>query len=347
MQDEMAQLSSLEPGRYEFTWYNEQNINDLWTNLSNYRALLIDEDTFYTDWWWSEYGGPIYDSFTSHASALASFVENGGAIFTSGENNLMRTQAWDFLPPGMQVTSHDPERIYDVHIVYDPGAPEGLYSYPNTITDAYLSQGHTHAWFTSWDAGYVVTVRRNDNAEAIELFGVFGKGCIVVSHVEAESGHAWEYMQNQLDFIPSPISYEMDILWPHEGSKFAVGEEVTIKVAIKDQLGNPISGAIVTATSPTGTPIPLPEIHASPGTGVYMGKYNILPTDPLGDWVITIVASVAGEFPKRVIHTQILAQPPPAAAVPALSQWGVTILSIILATSLYWTVRRKHHGKED
>lgn len=322
MQDEMSYLVSLEPGKYDFAWYDESNIGSLWANLNNYQILLIDEDTFYSDWYWSELGGPIYDSFRNHASDLKSFVENSGGIFTSGENDLLRTQAWDWLPPGMQVTSYDPEITSSVQIVPYLGVPEALYEYPNTITNYYLSQGHTHAWFTSWDPGYTVTVRRDDNNEAIELFGVFGKGCIVVSHIEAESGSAWQYMQNQLNFIVPSTSYQMDILWPHEGSKFAVGEEITIRVAIHDQFDNPVSGAIVSATSPTGTPIPLTEtvaaaatvgssvgaagILASPGTGIYEGTYTILPTDPIGEWVISIVASVGGEFPKQAVHAEVV-----------------------------------------
>jgi hypothetical protein len=312
MQDEMSYLHSLDPSKYSFDWYNEGNIENLWANLGNYKALLIDEDTFYSDWWWSKYGGPIYDSFRTHASDLEAFVKNGGGIFTSGENNLYRTQTWDWLPPGMQVTSYDPERISNVYIVFDPGAPKGLYSYPNTITNSYLSQGHTHAWFTSWDAGYTVTVRRTDNDMAIELYGVFGKGCIVVSHVEAEGGWiptAWEYLQNQLDFVVPAAKYTMTVLSPATGTVYKVGDIVLFKVIIADAFGNPGTGAAVTVNSPTGALIPLME--TPPGSGIYIGTYTILPTDPIGTWTISFVASIEGEFPKETIPVII-----PADAIP-------------------------------
>jgi hypothetical protein len=310
MTDEISYLTSIEPGKYTFIWYDETNINDLWSNLNNHNILLIDEDTFYTDGSWSEFGGPIYDSFKNHASTLKSWVENGGAIFTSGESDLyLMGQGedpqgvwWDFLPEGMQVKSYDPELSYPVYILKDPG----LYSYPNSLSDSYLSSGHPHSWFTAWDSGYAPALGRTDNNLPIEVYGVFGKGCIVVTEAEVEAGWAWMYLQNQLNFIMPSTSYKMDILWPPEGSIFAIGQEVTIRVAIYDQFYNPVFGAIVSATSPTGAAILLPEILHSPGTGIYEGTYTILPTDPIGDWVLTIVASVGGEFPKQAIHTEVL-----------------------------------------
>jgi hypothetical protein len=317
MTDEISELTSREPGKYEFTWYDETNIDDLWSNLNNYRIFLIDEDTFYTDGSWSEFGGPIYDSFSNHASLLKSWVENGGAIFTSGESDLYLMGQeedpqgvwWDFLPEGMQVKSYDPELPYPVYILYDPG----LYSYPNSLSDSYVSGGHPHSWFTAWDSGYAPTLKRTDNNLPIELYGVFGKGCIVVTEAEVEASWAWEYLQNQLNFIVPSTSYTMNILSPQPGQTLYIGQQVTIKVAIKDDAGNPVSGATVTATSPTGAAIPLPEIVHSPGTGIYEGTYTILSSDPIGDWVIAIVASVGGEFPKGSVPTEITETRPPIA----------------------------------
>ena len=335
MQDEINYLHSLNAEKYSFDWYNENNIANLWTNLAKYRGLLIDEDTFYSDWWWSQYGGPIYTSFKNHASDLETFVKNGGGIFTSGENDLYKTQAWDWLPPSMRVTSYDPESTSNVHMVFDPGAPKGLYSYPNSITDSYLSLGHTHAWFTSWDAGYVVTVRRTDNNEPIELYGVFGKGCIVVSHVEAESGYAWQYLQNQLDFIVPPTKYTMTVLSPTEGTVFRVGDTVLFEVTIADTLGNPGTGAAVTVNSPAGALIFLTE--TPPGSGIYTGTYTISPTDPVGTWAISFVASIEGEFPKQTVPIIIpVDSTPPTITVvtpretpPEALQDGVTLKATV------------------
>lgn len=297
MNDETAHLNSLDPTKYSFVTYDETNIGDLWSNLIAYKAILIDEDTFYDSGSWVRYGGPIYDSFRSHASQLDTYIRTGGAIFTSGENDLFHSQAWDWLPPAMQVTSFDPEQRSDVHIVYDPGSPYGLYSMPNTITDIYLSQGHTHAYFTNFPSEYVVTVRRTDNNNPIELFGVFGTGCVVVSHVEAEMRSAWAYLQNQLDYAPASIWYAMAVVSPREDAVFRAGNPVEFCAVITDIDGNPSSGASVTVNSPSGVGIHL--VETSPGTGIYNATYVILPTDTLGNWTIAFVAAIEGEFPKQ------------------------------------------------
>jgi hypothetical protein len=301
MQDEMSYLNSLDPTKYSFVWYNEENIDSLWSHLSNYRALLIEEDTFYSDPGWTRYGGPIYDSFRAHADELASWIINGGGVFTSGENDLMRSQTWDWLPTGMQVKSYDPELTSSVHIVYDPG----LYSTPNVITNSYLSGGHTHAYFIDWDEGYAVTVRRDDNNQPIELFGVFGNGVIVVSHIEAEAMYlAWEYIQNQLDYVsPAYPPWILTIIQPIQGATFYVGDIVNIVATIQDpDTGNPGIGATVTANSPSGTTLTLTE--TSPG--VYETTYQILPTDPNGPWTINVVGVINGKFPKDSVTVNLI-----------------------------------------
>jgi M6 family metalloprotease-like protein len=321
MQGEINYLHSLSPNKYLFDWYNENNIGNLWANLGKYKALLVDEDTFYSDGSWSQYGGPIYNSFKSHASDLDNFVRNGGGIFTSGENDLYKTQAWDWLPPGMQVTSYDPESTSNVHVVFDPGTPKGLYSYPNTITDSYLNtRGHIHAWFSSWDTGYIITTNRIDNNKPVELYGIFensahtSSGCIVVSHVEAESSNAWEYLQNQLDFIVPATKYKMIVVSPLEGAVFRFGDNVLFEMMITDDFGNPGTGASVTVNSPTGAPISLIETPA--GSGIYVNTYTLSPTDPVGTWAISFVASIEGEFPKKSVPVIIPAdQTPPTITV--------------------------------
>jgi hypothetical protein len=303
MQDEINYLNSLNPQKYVFDWYNENNIDNLWAKLSDYKAILIDEDTFYSDSSWSSYGGPIYSSFRTHSTDLTTFVNIGGGIFTSGENNLLRSQTWDWLPSGMQVTSYDPESTSSVYITYDPGSPNGLYSYPNTITDSYLSGGHTHAWFTNWDKGYQVTVKRTDNNMPIELLGIFGNGAIVVSHVEAEAFSAWQYMQNQLEFIVPPTQYKMVVTSPSEGSVFKVGSIITFEAMIIDTNGNPGTGALVSVNLPDGTIMPLNE--ALSGSGVYQATYTIASTDPTGPWAIAFLSSVGSEFPKITVPVLI------------------------------------------
>jgi hypothetical protein len=297
MTDEVNYLHSLDPQKYNFDWYYESNIGNLWPNLNDYKAILVDEDVFY--------GSQVEQSFKAHPSELAAFVNNGGGVFTSGENDALTYLAWDWLPPGMRVTSYDPERTSNVHIVYDPGAPNGLYSYPNTITDSYLSGGHTHAWFSSWDKGYLETVRRTDNGQPIELCGFFGKGCIVVSHVEAEYRMygAWQYMQNQLDFIVPPSEYKMVVTSPSVESIFGVTSIITFEAMIIDTDGNPGTGATVSVNLPDGTIMALNE--ALPNSGVYRATYEIAPTDPTGPWPIAFLSSIGGEFPKITVPVLI------------------------------------------
>jgi hypothetical protein len=320
MRDEMISLSAIDSDKYYFDWYDENSIGILWANLGKYKAILVDEDTFYLDEEWSRLGGPIYNSFKSHASDLNTFVRNGGGLFTSCENDLLKTQTWDWLPAGMQVTSFDPGISSDVHIVFDPGAPNGLYSHPDIITDSYLSSyGDTHAWFVSWDAGYVITINRTDNNEPVELYGIFENsehtksGCIVLSHVEAEAGDAWMYLRNQLDFIIRSTNYVMSVKSPIEGAFFKFGENVLFNVTIADLFGNPGTGASLTVNSPTGVQIPLIETPA--GSGIYMNTYTLSSSDPIGTWTITYVASIEGEFPKSNMLVLIPEQTPPTITV--------------------------------
>ncbi len=336
MLDEIYELLSRFPGQYNIVGYYEESLDSLWQRLGEYQVLLLEEDTFAADADWSELGGPIYASFKVHESDLDAFVRQGGAIVSSGANDLLREQAWDWLPSGMRVTSLDAGTAAAVHIVDDPGSPHGLYSQPNAITNEYLSEGHPHGWFSGWDSGYVTTVRRNDNDEAIELMGVFGRGAVVVSHVEAEerSTTSWEFLQNQLNFARTSADHALSLLSPQPGEIFLAGDEVTITAALTDGNGGAVSGAIVTAYSPSGAPISLVELPAatSPGseggeseapgetvagTGIYTGTYTVLPTDPRGDWVIATVASVGGAFPKHAIRVLVSPNRPPIAEAGA------------------------------
>ena len=338
--DEINKMDVLEPGEYGFatyydgpTTYYESNIEALWPNLYQYEVLLIDEASFYVDPEWSEIGGPIYDSFTnsSHASALKRFVKKGGGIFTTGGNDLERIRTWNWLPPGMRVTSYGHERPSQsgVHIVYNPG----LYSWPNPdINDKYLSGAHpggsnTHTWFTSKSPGYIDTVRRNDHGpghkRTVELVGYFGSGVIVASEVEAEAGDARYYLQNMLNFLKPSRSFGLEFLSPQSGGSFLVGQEVPLLVAARDAAGNPASGATVTLNSPTGEPIPLTEMTDSPG--IYQATYTISPTDPIEEWVIGVVGSVGGELPKQAISVQISETPSLRLGLGGHIPWDVAV----------------------
>ena len=77
---------------------------------------------------------------------------------------------------------------------------------------------------------------------------------------------------------------------PSAGATFATGQTVTIDAMVSDG-GSPVSGATVTANSPTGTTIALTPATTA---GTYSVAYGLAPTTPTGTWTITVVATSGG-----------------------------------------------------
>src|SRR5438309_3900508 len=85
-------------------------------------------------------------------------------------------------------------------------------------------------------------------------------------------------------------SLSVAISSPTSGATFATGQTVTISAMVSDG-GSPVSGATVSANSPTGTTIALTQT-LTPGT--YSVSYGLAPTTPTGAWTITVLASSGG-----------------------------------------------------
>jgi hypothetical protein len=77
---------------------------------------------------------------------------------------------------------------------------------------------------------------------------------------------------------------------PSPAATYDRGETVTITATVTNA-GSPVSGATVTANSPTGATIVLGETTA----GTYSATYKVSSTDPVGTWTITISASSGGQ----------------------------------------------------
>ncbi len=78
---------------------------------------------------------------------------------------------------------------------------------------------------------------------------------------------------------------------PASSATFNRGEAVTISASVTSG-GSPVSGASVTANSPTGGTITLAQTSTA---GVYSGGYQVLPTDPAAPWTINVQAVSQGQ----------------------------------------------------
>jgi len=211
LSDEMSYLVSLDPSRYAYYEYSDDNIGYLWANLQNYKALLIDEDCIY------HYEGykidEIYNSFYNHRTQLGEWVKDGGGLFITDNNDLYNLNfepyelTWDWLPVDLVVTSIDVGADASggcLEIVHDPG----LFSHPNPIDDSYIndpSRGHAHGYFTKYEDYSTLMVRTDPTYEnaPVEIFRTYGKGAVVISHAELEDGESWRYVQNEIEYVLS------------------------------------------------------------------------------------------------------------------------------------------------
>jgi archaeal flagellar protein FlaH len=81
---------------------------------------------------------------------------------------------------------------------------------------------------------------------------------------------------------------------PTSGVTTQRGQALTISVTVANSLGA-VSGAIVTADTPSNGQLTLPEVSTT--NGVYSISYLVLMNDPLGSWTITVQArDASGNF---------------------------------------------------
>jgi len=74
---------------------------------------------------------------------------------------------------------------------------------------------------------------------------------------------------------------------PSSGTIVQRGQALTITAAVSNSLGA-VSGAVVTADTPSNGQLTLPEVSSA--NGVYSLSYQILMNDPLGSWTIIVKA---------------------------------------------------------
>jgi hypothetical protein len=92
----------------------------------------------------------------------------------------------------------------------------------------------------------------------------------------------------------------LNVSSPSPGAVFDRGETVTITTTVTDG-GSPVSGATVTANSPTGATITLAETVA----GTYSASYQVASTDPVGTWAIDLVATSGGQTASAQLSVSI------------------------------------------
>jgi len=203
--------------------YTDSNIDDLWTNLDQYKILLIDEDCMF-DW---TNPGPdpnkpipvttIGKSFYDNNETLKQWIYKGGRLFSTDQNDISPDYThnvwWTWLPKDLQVESNEypsdyPEIGYghypdNLTIVYDPW----IFSYPNKIDITKVDKKECHGRFTKYP-GYQALVRDKSDGDVLEIYRTYGKGIIVLSHLEYETadivdptdGRTWDskYIENEI-----------------------------------------------------------------------------------------------------------------------------------------------------
>lgn len=209
--DDLKKLASINPSKYSFDVYagaptNEAlPIDDLWTNLNQYRVLLIDEDAIYNETYaWSGWDRDNqianYYSFYNHKNQLALWIKNGGGLFVTCNNDAASYYVWSWLPDDLQVVSDEGAESITPQIVYDPG----LFSYPNKLDQSWVRQcgGHWHGSFVNYP-GYMVLVQNDQTGQAVEIYRKYGSGVVVLSHAEFEAGllmYSYLYVENEIYF---------------------------------------------------------------------------------------------------------------------------------------------------
>jgi hypothetical protein len=88
-------------------------------------------------------------------------------------------------------------------------------------------------------------------------------------------------------------TYTVSIVSPPVGVSFTAGDGVTVSVSVLNVHGAAVSGATVSAVSPSGGFFALAETTVA---GVYNGSYTVQAGDPVGVWVLNVSASKGGNL---------------------------------------------------
>jgi ribosomal protein L40E len=212
LSDELTHLKTLDQSRYSYDEFNEDNIGNLWVNIDDYKAILIDEDCMYS---WSDGSRlEIHYSFYDHRTQLDQWVSNGGGLFSTCNNdqynawNTAYKLVWDWLPDSLVVSSYDVGTNAAHGHLKIVDRTHWLFTTPNKLDDTYIndqSRGHAHGYFVISECpGYSTLMVRTDTGyenEPVEIVKNYGLGVVVVSHAELEDGSSWEYVQNEIDNV--------------------------------------------------------------------------------------------------------------------------------------------------
>jgi hypothetical protein len=130
----------------------------------------------------------------------------------------------------------------------------------------------------AWTGSYVVLPTDLMGSQVVttsttDMQGNTGSGTHVIALTTTSS-------QSLSVFITAPVA----------NTVFNRGETATI-TALVTLNGSPVSGATVTANSPTGMTITLTNTAG----GTYSGRYTILSTDPAGTWAVVLHATLNGQ----------------------------------------------------
>jgi hypothetical protein len=213
-----------------YDYYTEADINQLWTNLDQYKILLIDEDCMFK---WTNPGPdynkptpilPIGVSFYNHKTELKNWILNGGGFFSTDQNDISlnyddaNNTWWTWLPDDLQVESNqypsdEPDIGYghypeNLTIITDPW----IFSTPNEIDITKVEKKECHGRFTDYiGSGYTALVRDKSDGDILEVYREYGSGVIVLSHLEYETanitdpsdGRTWDskYIENEINFV--------------------------------------------------------------------------------------------------------------------------------------------------
>lgn len=212
LSDELTYLKTLDASRYSYDEYTEDNIDNLWADIDNYKAILLDEDCIYS--WQTGARLPLYYSFYNHKTSLDQWVWNGGGLFITDNNDLYNIAftpyrlTWDWLPESLHVTSIDIGKDASGGNLKIVDKTHWLFTTPNILDDNYIndpSRGHAHGYFiTSECPGYSTLMVRTDAGyenQPVEIFKNYGVGVAVLSHAELEDGYSWKYVQNEIDNV--------------------------------------------------------------------------------------------------------------------------------------------------
>lgn len=220
----------------DYDVFNENNINDLWMHLDQYRAILMEEDIVYE---WSNPCNPSCEnpipvtgvglSIYNHRQQLGQWIYNGGGLFSTDQNDVSGSSDmyWAWLPGELQVKSkeiRDGSSASNLYVAYDPG----LFSYPNVIGVTRVSSAEAHGEFVDFP-GYTAMVRDRVTNDVLEIYRYYGAGAIVLSHLEYETANYdcgggrtcdANYVENELHFLR--VSVNTNAIYPNSNGKLDI-----------------------------------------------------------------------------------------------------------------------------